>query len=86
MIWQLPELAALTDAFCKGNVGAFEKNLSDFEQTYVKNEVYIQLLKLRIPLYRNLLKRTYQVIKQVRGSAGRVPVSDLQAAARAGTN
>jgi hypothetical protein len=65
-------------------VGAFEKNLSDFEQTYVKNEVYIQLLKLRIPLYRNLLKRTYQVIKQVRGSAGRVPISDLQAAAKAG--
>lgn len=81
---QLPELAALTDAFCKGNVGAFERNLADYEAVYVKHEVYIQLLKLRMPLYRNLFKRTYNIIKAVKGSAGRVPVSDFGAAAKAG--
>uniref|UniRef100_A0A7S1DRJ4 PCI domain-containing protein n=1 Tax=Hemiselmis andersenii TaxID=464988 RepID=A0A7S1DRJ4_HEMAN len=80
---RMPELASLTEAFCSGNVGAFEANLRDYEETYVKFEVYIQLLKLRMPLYRNLFKRTYHIIKALRGNAGRVPIADLTVAARA---
>lgn len=50
----------------------------------LRYEIYIQLLKLRMPLYRNLVKKIYLVMKELRGSAGRVPVADFQAAANAG--
>mmetsp|Transcript_11302 Transcript_11302/g.27717 ORF Transcript_11302/g.27717 Transcript_11302/m.27717 type:complete len:386 (-) Transcript_11302:1265-2422(-) len=80
---KMPELQGLTEAFCKGNVGAFERNLADYEETYVRHEVYVQLLRLRMPLYRNLLKRAYNIIKEAKGSAGRVPVADMQAIAQA---
>lgn len=33
---QMQELQGVTTAFCTGNVGAFERNLADFEETYVK--------------------------------------------------
>ena len=75
----MPELGELSAAFARGDVRAFEANLERHEELYVREEVHIQLLKLRMLLYRNLIKRCYLAFRAIRGedAATKVPLMDL---------
>eukprot|EP00802_Teleaulax_amphioxeia_P018819 Tamp_19028.p1 GENE.Tamp_19028~~Tamp_19028.p1 ORF type:complete len:395 (-),score=77.38 Tamp_19028:98-1282(-) len=58
----LEEFKGLVSAFELGDVRAFERNLVQYEDFYVRKKILLQLTKLRLLLYRNLLKRACNVI------------------------
>uniref|UniRef100_A0A7S4PPN5 PCI domain-containing protein n=1 Tax=Guillardia theta TaxID=55529 RepID=A0A7S4PPN5_GUITH len=82
--FKMMELGEISKAFIQGNVRVFEKNLRDHEDLYVKKEIYLPLTKLRMLLYRNLLKRAHLVIQRVRGTSSRILLADICQVVNAG--
>ena len=60
-----------------GNVRAFERNLLEHESLYVRKKIFVQLTKLRLLLYRNIIKRACILVAAASAGAGRIQMEDM---------
>eukprot|EP00939_MAST-03C_sp_MAST-3C-sp1_P001383 g1383.t1 len=75
--YDLPSFVALTRAVRTGNIGQFNKIMSDNQTTFIRKGLYFTLESVRLIVYRNLIKRLHFITVDPEAQMAIMKLSDV---------
>lgn len=60
--YNMPELIGITTALKTGNIKKFEETMNENSIEFQKKGVYLSLTKLKLFIYRRIVKRVYVIL------------------------